>query len=88
MTGKTILRFAPAAALFAAVTLAAPQSAFAAEEPPPVYPGCNDFGVIISVTGGNQTERLFRTKDGVEYTIVGGHGTLLTVTNAEDPTSP
>ena len=86
MLGKKSRRFAPAAALFAALTLAAPQSAFAAEEPPPVYPGCDDFGITISGTGGNQAQRLLRTKDGVTYIIVGGHGTVLTVTNAEDPT--
>ena len=85
MLGKMSRRFAPAAALFAALTLAAPQSAFAADEPI-VYPGCEDFGITFTATGGNQAERLFRTKDGVEFTLIGGHGTVLTVTNAEDPT--
>ena len=83
MLGKKTRRLAPAAALFAALTLAAPQSAFAAEEPLPDYPGCEKFDITISGTGGNQAERLFRTKDGVTYIIVGGHGTVLTVTNVE-----
>ena len=82
MTRKTIRRFAPAAALFAALTLAAPQAAFA-EEPLPEYPGCEDFNITFSGTGGNQATRLLREKDGVVYTIIGGHGKVLTVNNAE-----
>ncbi|MET3949202.1 hypothetical protein [Arthrobacter sp. UYEF36] len=81
MFGKTPRRFAPAAALLAALTLAAPQSAFAAE-PVLEYPGCDGFAITISGTGGNQAVRLLRDKDGVTYTIIGGHGTVLTVGKA------
>lgn len=80
MTSKTIRRLVPAA-MFAALTLAAPQAAFAAD--PPVYPGCEDFGITFTATGGNQAQRLFREKNGVLYTIIAGHGTVLTVTNVE-----
>ena len=81
MTPKTVRRFAPAAALFAALALAAPQPALAAE-PPQQYPGCKGFNITFTATGGNQAERLFRDRGGVIYTITGGHGTVLTVRNA------
>ncbi|MGP4031765.1 hypothetical protein [Pseudarthrobacter sp. 1C304] len=82
MYGKQSRRLVPAAAMFAALALAAPASAVAAD-PPPEYPGCEDFNITFTFTGGNQADRVVREKDGVIYTITAGHGTVLTVTNAE-----
>jgi len=80
MTRKSVRRLVPAA-LFAALALAAPQTALAAD-PPPEYPGCVGFNITFTATGGNQADRVIRTKNGVVYTTTGGHGTVLTVTNA------
>lgn len=81
MTRMRMRRLVPAA-LFAALMLAAPQSAFAAD-PPPQFPGCTGFDITISATGGNQAVRVIREKNGVVFTTIGGHGTVLTLTNAK-----
>jgi hypothetical protein len=81
MVKRTTRRLMPAA-VFAALMLAAPQSAFAAD-PVPTYQGCVDFDITISATGGNQDTRVTRLRDGIIYSVVGGHGTTLTIGNAE-----
>lgn len=77
---STTRRLVPAAGL-AALMLAAPQSAFAAD-PVPSFPGCDGFNITISATGGNQALRVTNVRNGVIYSVVGGHGTTLTIGNA------
>jgi hypothetical protein len=78
--GSTTRMLVPAAGL-AALMLTAPQSAVAAD-PVPSYPGCVDFNITISATGGNQATRVTRLRNGIIYSVVGGHGTTLTIGNA------
>jgi hypothetical protein len=78
MVKRSTRRLMPAAVL-AAMMLAAPQSAFA--EPVPHYPGCIGFDITISATGGNQATRVTKLRDGIIYSVVGGHGTTLTIGN-------
>jgi len=77
-------RIAPAAAL-AALLLTAAQPAIADHVDPdyPVYEGCPNFNITLGATGGNQDIRVTRIRDGLVYTIIGGHGTLLTVTRLD-----
>lgn len=66
------------AVLIAGVTLTAPQPAAADVQ----YPGCKDFNITFSASGGNQATRVVTLRDGVVYSVTGGHGTTLTFTNA------
>lgn len=78
MIRKTTRRLVPAAML-AALLLAAPQPAMAADfGPDGPYPGCPDFDILISGTGGNQTTKVTRDKNGYVRTVTGGDGYILT----------
>lgn len=80
MIRKTTRRLLPAAML-AALLLAAPQPAMAADfGPDGPYPGCPGFDILISGTGGNQVTKVTREKNGYIRTVTGGDGFILTFT--------
>lgn len=80
MIRKTTRRLAPAAML-AALMLTAAQPAFAADFPPSdPLPGCPGFNITVSGTGGNQTVKVFKEKNGFVRTVAGGNGFILTFT--------
>jgi hypothetical protein len=90
-TGMRKLRTAIAAAILAALTLTAAESAVADE--PLILPAglaCPDFNLGISSSGGNLHTKEFLDRDGnVVRIITAGKGVLLTYTNyGPDPANP
>lgn len=80
MVRKTTRRLVPAA-IMAALLLATPQPAMAADfGPSDPTPGCPGFDLVVSGTGGNQTVKVTREKDGYLRTVTGGDGYILTFT--------
>ncbi|MBT2536894.1 hypothetical protein [Arthrobacter sp. ISL-69] len=80
MIRETTRRLVPAAML-AAMLLAAPQPAMAADfGPSDPTPGCPGFDIVVSGTGGNQVTKVTREKNGYVRTVTGGDGFILTFT--------
>lgn len=80
MIRKTTRRLVPAAML-AAMLLAAPQPAMAADfGPSDPTPGCPTFDLVVSGKKGNQDVKVTREKNGYIRTIAGGDGFVLTFT--------
>lgn len=80
MIRKTTRRLLPAAIL-ATLILATPQPAMAADfGPSDPTPGCPNFDIVVSGTGGNQVTKVTREKNGYVRTVTGGDGFILTFT--------
>jgi hypothetical protein len=69
-------------AVLAALILAAPQAASAAEELT-YHPACPGFGVAVTGTRGNQDVKVTREKNGLVTTKAGGDGFILTLISSE-----